>query len=54
MNRKKAIKHFVTPINLTIAIIINYQLNIERRSLEFAVMIFIFCYYSAPTLSLEI
>ena len=40
--KKKNGKHFVSPINLIIAIIINYRLSIERSFLEFTVMIFIF------------
>ena len=53
---KKKSKHFVSPINLIIAIIINYRFSVERSFLEFTVIIFIFFFNfnSAPTLSLEI
>ena len=54
-NKQTNNKHFVSPINLIIAIIINYRLRIERSFLEFTVIILIFFFFnSAPTLSLEI
>ena len=43
--KKKNSKHFVSPINLIIAIIINCRLSIERSFLEFTVIIFIFLFY---------
>ena len=47
---KENSKSFISPINLIIAIIIKYQLSFKRSSLEFTV-IYLFCVYSAPTLS---
>ena len=41
-SEKSRKKHFVTPINLIIAIIINYQLSIDRSSLEFTLIIFFY------------
>ena len=53
MNRRKTSKHFVSPINLIIPIIINYQLSIERSSLV-SYLQSSFFFYTAPTLSVEI
>ena len=49
---EKTSEHFVSPINLIILIIINYQLSIERSSLVFTSQSSIF-FYTAPMLSLK-